>query len=194
VLYVRNDAPYKDANEFIEYALAHPGEIRVNGTGSGGREEISLINLEEKTGIDVTYVPSEGGGESIVNVLGGHVEAFTSNPGEAGAQVEAGNIRPILNFGTTPLQEEGVLSVIDLGYPDAVSTQLRGLALKGGTPENIRKYWEDKVLSLKDSADLKKYADDNGVIPEFKSGEEFFRISDDQYEMYGKMLKKLGII
>lgn len=194
VLYVRSDAPYQDANEFIEYARANPGKIRVNGTGSGGREEVCLINFEEKAGIDITYVPSEGGGESIINVLGGHVEAFVSNPGEAFSQVEAGNIRPIINFGDTPIKEEGVLSVIDLGYPDAVSTQLRGLALKGETPENIRQYWEEIIISLKDSPTLKQYADENAVISEFRPGADFFKLSDEQYEMYGVMLRKLGVI
>jgi tripartite-type tricarboxylate transporter receptor subunit TctC len=191
-LYVNASAPYSNLEEFVAYAKKHPGEIRINGVGSGGRDEICIRNFMKEVGIELTYVPSDGGGESIINVLGGHVEGFVSNPAEGAAQVEAGAIKQIVNFGTYPVSN--LKSIIDEGYPKSVSIQLRGLALRGDTDPEIRQWWENTILSISGSETLKKYAEENYIVPEFKTGEEFFRQSDETYDIYTKVLKELGII
>jgi tripartite-type tricarboxylate transporter receptor subunit TctC len=191
-LYVSVSAPYNNLEEFVTYAKKHPGEIRINGTGSGGRDEICMINFMKQVGIELTYVPSDGGGESIINVLGGHVEGFISNPAEAAAQVEAGTMKQIVNFGTYSVGT--IKSIVEEGYPKAVSIQLRGLALRGGTDPEIRQWWENTILAISGSETLKKYAKENYIVSEFKSGEEFFRQSNETYDMYTKVLKELGII
>jgi putative tricarboxylic transport membrane protein len=191
-LYVSIDAPYNNLDEFVSYCKEHPGEVRINGTGSGGRDEIATLNFMEQVGIELVYVPSDGGGESIINVLGGHVEGFVSNPAEAAAQVEAGTMKQIVNFGFDKVGD--IPSIVDEGYPEAVSIQLRGLALRGGTDPEIRQWWEDTIIAIQDSPTLKTYAEENYVTFEFKSGEEFFRQSNETYDMYTEMLKRLGVI
>ena len=37
----RNDAPFDTFKEFVEYAQAHPGEVKIGSTGPGGLPSVS---------------------------------------------------------------------------------------------------------------------------------------------------------
>jgi tripartite-type tricarboxylate transporter receptor subunit TctC len=57
---VNKTVEYKTAEEFIAYAKANPGKIRVSHSGAQSVGEMSIRLLELVAGIDLTEVPFEG--------------------------------------------------------------------------------------------------------------------------------------
>ena len=75
VVAVHSDSPFKTLNDFIEYARANPGKLRVGSFGVGHFTHLILEQLKSQAQIDVTNVFSKSGGEQVALLLGKHVDA-----------------------------------------------------------------------------------------------------------------------
>ena len=118
VLVVRADAPWKDFAEFIAAAKAAPGELIMANSGTGSIWHFNTLLLQANTGIQVTHLPYNGSGGTLVSLMGGHVDAVIAGVSEALTQIESGALRPLAVFDSnrstvlpdTPTTHE-------LGYP-----------------------------------------------------------------------------
>ena len=92
-LAVKSTAPWKTIQEFIAYAKANPGKVRVGHSGIGSINHLDVELLKGMAAIDLTAIPFTGGGESVPALLGGHVEAVSTPHGEFLPHVQAGKVR-----------------------------------------------------------------------------------------------------
>lgn len=72
---VRSNSPWKTWKDIIDYAKANPGKFTYCSAGIGTTSHVVMERVALHDGIKWTYVPMKGSGESIVAVLGGHVNA-----------------------------------------------------------------------------------------------------------------------
>jgi tripartite-type tricarboxylate transporter receptor subunit TctC len=98
VLAVKQDAPWKTIQEFIQYGKANPGKLRVGCPGIGTIPMLDAEQLKMMSRVDLTTVPFAGGAESVPAMLGGHVEAVSQHPSEVMAHVKARKARVLLVF------------------------------------------------------------------------------------------------
>lgn len=93
-LSVKSDAPWKNIQEFIVYARANPGKIRVGLAGGlGTLFHLNVEQLKAQAKIDLTTVPFAGAAESVPALLGGHVDADCHTASEILPHVQAGKTR-----------------------------------------------------------------------------------------------------
>jgi tripartite-type tricarboxylate transporter receptor subunit TctC len=98
VLAVKQDAPWKTIQEFIQFGRANPGKLRVGCPGIGTIPMLDAEQLKMMSQADLTTVPFAGGAESVPAMLGGHVEAVSQHPSEVMAHVKAGKARVLVVF------------------------------------------------------------------------------------------------
>jgi tripartite-type tricarboxylate transporter receptor subunit TctC len=140
---VREDAPWKNVQEFINAARASPGKLRVASPGEGTGSHLSLEQLMAATNAKVTHVPFSGWGETSPAILGGHVDAVVAQPGEVKPLVEGKKLRTLVvfqpkrhaAFPDTPTAKE-------LGWDAGLGTWFVLTAPKG-TPPAVLKYIHD---------------------------------------------------
>jgi tripartite-type tricarboxylate transporter receptor subunit TctC len=116
---VRGDAPYKNINEFVAYAKAHPGTLNFGSNGIGSSPHLAMELLNNAAGINITHVPFRGGSQAIPELLAGRLDAFMATPQLALEQFRAGALRPIALVGSqrSPLFP-GIATIAESGYPD----------------------------------------------------------------------------
>lgn len=118
VLVVRGDAPWKDFAEFIAAAKARPGELIMANSGAGSIWHFNALLLEANTAIQVTHLPYNGSGGTLVSLLGGHVDAVIAGVSEVLTQVQSGDLRALAVFDS---KRSSVLpdapTSYELGYP-----------------------------------------------------------------------------
>lgn len=78
VLVANADAPYKTTKELIEYAKAHPGEVKYAHPGLGTVPYMMLKSLETSAGIKLKGVPFKGLRPGVTAAVGGHVDIALS--------------------------------------------------------------------------------------------------------------------
>lgn len=74
---VRADAPWNSYEEFMTYAKANPGKVRIGNSGTGAIWHLAAAALEDKTGAKFSHVPYDGAAPAITGLLGGHIEAVS---------------------------------------------------------------------------------------------------------------------
>ena len=191
---VREDAPWKTVQEFVNAARANPGKLRVASPGEGTGSHLSLEQLMAATNAKVTHVPFSGWGETSPAVLGGHVDAVVAQPGEVRPLVEGKKLRTLVVFQSkrhpafpdTPTAKE-------LGWDAGLGTWFVLTAPKG-TPPAVIKYIHDAAKVALEEPGFVNLMKSRAVDIDYKNGDKARADLWQEYKAYGEILKRLGMI
>ena len=187
---VRSDAPWKSFQEFISYAKANPGKVRVSTTGIGSSPHFILEMIQSMTGTHFTHVPFEGGESVVTAVLGGHVEATCEAVAKVKPHVEAGRMR-ILLITNKMAAFQSVPTITELGYKQDLPLTWWGLWAPSGIPEQARKVL---IPAVEQAVKLtKSRMDQLGNICEYRSPEEVRKLREEEYRKVYDIAAKIGI-
>ena len=75
-LAVRTDSPWKNINDFVQYAKANPGKVTYSSSGLVSTGNLNMEEFASLAGIKVTHIPMKSGSESNTALLGGHVDSL----------------------------------------------------------------------------------------------------------------------
>ena len=104
-IFVRSDSSIKTLSDLLDAARATPGKLRMSGTGAGGVWDLARAGMLMAAGMKpdaIMWVPSQGSAPSIVELLGGHIDAVCCSLPEALSQLEAGQLRAGAQHGARP--------------------------------------------------------------------------------------------
>lgn len=122
--------------------------IKWGGTQAGGIDHIAAITFAKRADVKVAYVPFEGGGEIITNLMGGNIQAAGLNYGEAVDGIESGDFVPIAVMGPKRM---GALpdtpTLKELGIEGVNFSTVRGVVLMAETPDDRAAFLEEKLLA-----------------------------------------------
>lgn len=194
-LFVKSDSDFTSIKQVIEKAKANPKSIAIGGTSGTSDDAVMYRALQNKAGIELSYVPFESGGEVMTALLGGHVDLAWANPGEALAQVEAGQIRAIVVASKERIPGyEDVPTLIEEGI-DAQLAQFRGVVMPKDVPQEAVEYMEEVLRKLSESEEWQKeYIEPNAITPRFLGHEEFADAIVELSDMYTEIFKEIGAI
>ena len=81
LLVVHPSVPAKSVKELIALAKARPGQLHYASPGSGSVQHLSAELFKLQAKVDMLHVPYKGSGQSIVDLIAGHVQLnFDSVP------------------------------------------------------------------------------------------------------------------
>jgi len=140
VLAVHADAPFKTFTEMIAWAKANPGKLTFGSIG-GARSWMGFewLWMEEKMGIKSRMVPYDGGGATLVALLGGHIQVTMTFLTQYLPHFRAGKLRPLAVYGKNRYPElPNVPTVAEEGYVQATPGGIwKGVMAPKGTPRPV---------------------------------------------------------
>jgi tripartite-type tricarboxylate transporter receptor subunit TctC len=189
VLFTTPDKPYKNFQEFIEYAKKHPGEI---SAGSGGSQwALDVVkSIAVKEGLKMKYVMFKSGGEASTSILGKHVDVCETGTGTPAFQAARdGKLILLINLGarTVPYFPK-VKNLEELGYPFS-SVVYYGFTMRGGTQEKVRKKLEETLRKVMNDAEVKDKMTKMGLTPKFVDGKEYEKIVTKAVKSVPELIK-----
>jgi tripartite-type tricarboxylate transporter receptor subunit TctC len=95
LLAINPEVPAKNLQEFIALAKAKPGSLNYSTPGLGTPQHIAFEVFNFDAGIKVTHVPYKGTSPSIVDLIGGQVQATFGTMASLEQHVKTGKVRPI---------------------------------------------------------------------------------------------------
>jgi tripartite-type tricarboxylate transporter receptor subunit TctC len=191
---VRADAPYNTLQEFIAYAKAHPGEIKVGNSGVGGIWHFVAAAFASEAGIVVNHVPFEGGGSAVVALAGGHVDAVPVTPQEVEVQVKAGKAKILTVLAPKRLEEiANVPTAEELGFKNLVFTIWRGFGVPKGTPKEVVEILRDAFKSVLDDPSVTEFMASKHFAKDFRDSKDFYEMMEREEAAYAKQAVKLGL-
>lgn len=124
---VKANAPWKTLKDYMDYAKANPGKVRVGNSGTGAIWHLATEALGDKAGVKFNPIPYEGAAPAITALLGGHIEAVGVSASEVHDQVAAGQMRIL-----------GVMADERMAiFPDVPTFKENGIDISMGTWRGI---------------------------------------------------------
>ncbi|MEM1049011.1 MAG: tripartite tricarboxylate transporter substrate binding protein [Pseudomonadota bacterium] len=136
---------YADAADFV--AKQKESGITYGTTHVGNIDDVSAFMFTVKGGMKTPKIlPFDGGGELATQLVAGAVDAAVLNLAEAGSQIEAGDICPIVVLADQRMAGlPDVTTAKEMGIPVSFST-VRGFVVHKDTPDDVAKKIEEALL------------------------------------------------
>lgn len=194
---VKADAPWKTLHDLLNDIKANPGKYLFSGTAAGGIWDLARIGMLDAAGISpdaVTWVPTTGAAQGLVELLGGHVHVVTCSIAEAVSQIQSGQARALAVMADErhPMFPD-VPTLKELGI-DWTAGTWRGVAVPKNTPEEIKKILEDAIIEITNSESFKNFMQTNGFGIKVRRGQEFYEFVKQQDQAWKKVLELGGYL
>ena len=192
-LTVAADAPYNTVKEFVDYALAHPGEVTIGNSGAGSIWHIAATYLEQVSGAKFNHIPFDGAAPAVTALMGGHINAVTVNAGEVLSGVEAGKLKILAimteerdpNMPDVPTMKESGFEVVIGGWG--------GLGVPKGTPADVMEKLSAAVEKATNSQEFKDFISQRGMVVCYKNSADFTQFVADQTVFFTDLLSKMEL-
>jgi tripartite-type tricarboxylate transporter receptor subunit TctC len=193
-LVVKNDAPWKNLDEFLDDAKKNPGKIIYGSDGHGMGTHVLMEYIALKRGgINWKHVPIPGGPKLATALLGGHIHAWSA-AGTHVQMIKDKQVRLLVSFNNTRMKAApDVPTLMELKITDlSVGTALVIIGPKN-LPEAILKKLEDAYLKAMKDPSYLQYLDRVEFPHVFAGSQETEKVMKRQYEGWGAMIRETGI-
>jgi tripartite-type tricarboxylate transporter receptor subunit TctC len=171
VLWVNVDSDIQTMEDWVAAVQASGGSWKMGGTGTGQEDSLLTAMLEKEFGIEVTYVPFNGGGDVAKNLVGGHIDSTVNNPSEQMGFYKAGKSRPIAAFTTERIDAfPDVPTARELGH-DIVYSMQRSFVAPKGMPAEAVAYYTEMFAKLNELPEWQAYTEDEALDRDFLTGD-----------------------
>jgi tripartite-type tricarboxylate transporter receptor subunit TctC len=195
LLVVRPDLEFKTLDDLIVYAKKNPGKLLAGTSGVGTQNRIDLELLKIATGTNIRFVSFSGGGEVLVNLLGGHVDLTFSTLTVSRPHVKAGKLRALAVLSAERIPEFAEIPTTrEKGIPDVKINMSYGLfGPKGLSPEITEKLSHTTNLVLK-SSEMLANLNRQGYVLDFSPPNQLEERMKKDYTLYTDVAKKAGLV
>lgn len=144
ILMVRCGA-YENAEAFV--AAQKEAAISYGTTHLGNIDDVSAFMFTKKGGMQIPkIVPFDGGGELATQLVAGAVDAAVLNLAEAGSQIDAGEVCPIVVLADQRMAGlPDVTTAKEMGIDVSFST-VRGFVVHKDTPDEVAEQIETALM------------------------------------------------
>jgi putative tricarboxylic transport membrane protein len=190
LLFVRADAPWKSAADFVKDAKSKQAKSVAFSTG-GTTDVMAVTVLSKATGVQYNTVSFNSGGEALTALLGGHVQASMGNPLEFMGQLQGGKVRAL---GVVRDKRFPGLKDVPTFQEQGIKTpnfqMWRGIAIPKDAPDAARAYWEGVMTKVNASKAMQQYYQDNVAQSASIPGKQFEDFLARQEKLFRELLGK----
>jgi putative tricarboxylic transport membrane protein len=192
ILMVGAKSPYKTAQEFLQASKSRV--LKYGTTQVGGVDHIAVLGFARQAGLQKpTIVPFRGGGDIVINLVGGNVDAALLNHAEAESQLKAGEVRALLTVYPQRVSSlPDTPTAAELGIQANYST-VRGFVALRGTPDDRLRVLEDGLVKSMKGKIYESYLHGSGQAAASVVGRAEWQAQLDAFNREGReALASLG--
>ncbi len=186
-VFVGTDTPYRTLRDLVEAARAAPETITIAGAGVGGAPHLAMMAIERAAGVRFTWVPTQGAGQAMQLVQGGHVAGSISTVSLTVRAHIQGTLRVVAIMERDRWDKAPDLpTAIEQGV-DVAAGSARGFALPAATPAPIVARWEEAIRRTAQDPEFKALADRDFLIVRHMDRATMTRFVEEQGAAYGAL-------
>ncbi|HTJ57129.1 MAG TPA: tripartite tricarboxylate transporter substrate binding protein [Devosiaceae bacterium] len=197
-LLVKADSPFKTLKDLDDWVKANPGQLTFGSTGPTSIQTFTAIQWLDSIGADFTkarLVPSNGGGELLPQIAGGHVLVGFQDVTGAAPLVKAGKLKLLAVTGPqrTPLFPD-VPTFAEEGAPGVTTHFWSGISLPVGTPDAIAQKWETTLKQMMDDQAFQAKLTSINAQAGFLDAAAFSQMVNHDMDTYKQIVKDKALI
>jgi putative tricarboxylic transport membrane protein len=195
ILMVGKGSPFKTAQDFV--AAGKGKALKWGTTHVGSVDHIGSVAVARAAQHQApVIVPFRGGGDIVINLVGGNIDCALVNYAEAESQVKSGDIRPLAIFAENRLKAlANVPTGKEIGVNAGSQSTVRGFVTARGVPADRVKTLEDGMLKAMQGQMFQTYLESSGQALDSVTGAGPWKAQLDQFMIDGKQtLEALGLL
>jgi len=200
LLWVKQDAPYKTATDFLKAAAS--SEFKMGGAQSKDTDEVLTRMIEKAANVKFTYIPFKSGAEAAVQLAGGHIDSHVNNPSESLGQWRGGTQRPLCAFSPKRLPQGPKVTATE-GWSDIPTCVEQGLAisqyeqprtvwLPGKVSADQIAFYQDLMKKVQATPEWKDYIEKSSQVDTFLTGDAFDKFIKEDLEHLKQVAAEQG--
>lgn len=149
---VRADSPWQTLEQLIADAKAHPGKLNYGTFGPSSVQNMTMVDLQQRLGIELTHVPYRGGSELYQGLLGKQIDIIADASGWI-PLVQSGQFRLLVVWGSNRMKLfPEVRTLKEAGIDLVVNSPYGICGPKGMEPAIVKKLHDAFKEALYDAA------------------------------------------
>jgi putative tricarboxylic transport membrane protein len=203
LLWVKQDAPYQNAAEYLKAVAAKPpGEFKMGGAQSKDTDETLTRLIDKAANVKFTYIPFKSGAEAAVQLAGGHIDSHVNNPSESIGQWKGSTQRPLCAFSPQRLPDgpkvtqtqnwHDIPTCVESGLDIPQFQQPRTVWLPGKVTAEQAAFYVDLMKKVQDTPEWKEYIQQTSQTDTFLAGDAFDKFIKEDIERTHKVAAEQG--
>jgi putative tricarboxylic transport membrane protein len=194
LLWVNKNEGVTDFAGFLAMAKERGRDWVMGGTGKNSEDNIITDYLNTNYGLEMKYIPYNGGGEVAKQVAGEQIDSSVNNPSEALGFYQSGDLIPLVAFTDErlPLFPD-VPTLREVGGDFSYFMQ-RAVVGAPGMSDDAAAYYTDLFQKVYDSAAWQTYKSKQSLTGDFMAGDEMKAYWGVQMSRHEAILKASGAI
>ena len=192
VMVVHPSVPARTVPEFIAYAKANPGKVKMASTGNGSSPHVTGELFKMMTGVDVVVVHYAGGGPALKAMIEGQAEMMFEPMSAAIEPIRSGKLRPL--GVTTAARAQALPEVATVGesVPGYEASAVTGIGVPRNTPAEIIGRLNQAINAAFADPKMKARLADTGgaALPGLPA--DFGKLLAEETEKWAKVIKSAG--
>jgi tripartite-type tricarboxylate transporter receptor subunit TctC len=174
ILVANNDFPGKSLSDVIEISKKNPNGLSYGTSGTGGTPNIAGELFKQKSGANLVHIPYKGGGQALLDLLGGNIPLVYTAVAGANQYVSSGRIKAIaVSSAKRSASMTDVPTFIEGGVKDFVIDDWVGLLAPAKTPKPIIMKLNQALNEILNSTEGKARLFAMGITPTPGTPEKF---------------------
>jgi len=186
------DRPWKTLQEVLDYAKKNPGKLKFATTGQWGAGFTPGAYVFSKAGVDVNYIPYQGGGPALQAVLAGDADITCGFPAQGLPHLKSGKLRwyAVGSYKRLEAAPE-IPTLVELGYDVDSLLMSRIILAPRETPQDRIDILREAFKKLYKDKTFVRLIKGLGENLEFMDGPEYEKIREKQKGEYTALVKAI---
>jgi len=166
VIIVSPNSQYRTLRDLIEAAKRQPDTLTYGTAGVGAIAHMTFEAMNSLAGVKMRHVPYKGSSGALTDVLGGSIDATSSNPVVSTPLIRAGRLRGLATGG--PSRYPGLPDVptfAEAGLPGFEPSDWKALLGPKGIPPQVVARLNSEVNAILNEKDFAAVLEADGSMP-----------------------------
>ena len=194
VLVVAGTGPYRSVKDLVNAAKEQAGKLTFGTAGAGSATHLAAEQLRIAAGINIIHVPYRGSGQSITELMGGHLSFAFTTQGTARPHVAGGRLRAL---GITSASRTSVMpdvpTFIEAGLPSVDTTTITGIIGPAGLSRDYVRYINAAVAAAINSPEVRQRYAAMGYESTVLTPEQYAARVATEIAKWRKLITEAGI-
>ncbi|MFL5106260.1 MAG: Bug family tripartite tricarboxylate transporter substrate binding protein [Xanthobacteraceae bacterium] len=174
VLSVNAASGAKTLQDFIAAGKNSAKPLTYSSSGLGSMGHLLTELFAQKAGLKVEHVPYKGAAQSLMDLVGGHIDFSCQTVSSTAAQLRSGALRGLATTSNERLPDYPDLPTFkELGFADLVSTTWFSLSGPAGLPDEIVRRVNREVVRAMSKPEAQRRLQQDGLVTEPLNPEQF---------------------
>lgn len=194
IVLVPTDSPFKTIEDFLKFEKENPGKLNYANAGPGSSTHMVIALYEQMFGTKVEYVPYNGSGPALIDLIAGRVDVMFDNMPTGYPHVVSGRLRPLAITSKTrnPILPD-VPTLDEAGITGYEGISWFSIAVNSDVPAEIVDQLNEGVRAVLAQENVQERLGELGLTVIANSPEEAREFFSTETEKWTQVIESSGI-